>query len=95
MQEISALIQQKAMEFPDDHVLMVNTAHPLIQNLLGLSQSTILGADGNASPAGALAEMICNQVYDTALMAQKGFDAEGMKTFVERSNTLLTKLTER
>jgi molecular chaperone HtpG len=39
--------------------------------------------------------MICNQVYDTALMAQKGFDAEGMKTFVERSNTLLTKLTER
>lgn len=95
MQEISALIQQKAMEFPEDHVLMVNTAHPLIQNLLGLSQSTILGTDGNASPAGALAEMICNQVYDTALMAQKGFDAEGMKTFVERSNTLLTKLTER
>lgn len=95
MQEISALIQQKAMEFPDDHVLMVNTAHPLIQNLLGLSQSTILGADGNTSPAGALADMICNQVYDTALMAQKGFDAEGMKTFVERSNALLTKLTER
>ncbi len=95
MQEISALIQQKAMEFPEDHVLMVNTAHPLIQNLLGLSQSTILAADGQASPAGALAEMICNQVYDTALMAQKGFDAEGMKTFVERSNTLLTKLTER
>ena len=95
MQEISALIQQKAMEFPDDHVLMVNTAHPLIQNLLGLSQSTILGADGGSSPAGALAEMICNQVYDTALMAQKGFDADGMKTFVERSNTLLTKLTER
>ncbi|QQE65725.1 molecular chaperone HtpG [Leptolyngbya sp. BL0902] len=95
MQEISALIQQKAMEFPEDHVLMVNTAHPLIQNLLSLSQSTILGADGNTSPTGALAEMICNQVYDTALMAQKGFDAEGMKTFVERSNALLTKLTER
>ncbi len=95
MQEISALIQQKAMEFPEDHVLMVNTAHPLIQNLLGLSQSTILGADGQASPTGALADMICNQVYDTALMAQKGFDAEGMKTFVDRSNTLLTKLTER
>ena len=45
--------------------------------------------------AGALAEMICNQIYDTALMAQKGFDADGMKAFVERSNKLLTKLTER
>jgi molecular chaperone HtpG len=29
------------------------------------------------------------------LMAQKGFDAEGMKHFVERSNQVLTKLTER
>jgi molecular chaperone HtpG len=94
MQEFSALIQQKAMEFPDDHVLMVNTAHPLIQNLLGLSQSSIIAADGGRSPAGELAELICNQVYDTALMAQKGFDAEGMKTFVDRSNRLLTRLTE-
>jgi len=95
MQEISALIQQQDMQFPDDHVLLVNTAHPLIQNLLSLSQSTIIGAGGDSSPAGALAEMICNQIYDTALMAQKGFDADGMKAFVDRSNKLLTKLTER
>jgi molecular chaperone HtpG len=26
-------------------------------------------------------------------MSQKGFDAEGMKSFVERSNEVLTKLT--
>jgi molecular chaperone HtpG len=95
MQETMAMIQQQEMQFPDDHVLMVNTAHPLIQNLLGLTQSTIIGADGGSSPAGDLATLICNQVYDTALMAQKGFDADGMKTFVERSNTLLTKLTEQ
>ncbi|MBE9109659.1 molecular chaperone HtpG [Nodosilinea sp. LEGE 07298] len=95
MQETMAMIQQQEMQFPDDHVLMVNTAHPLIQNLLGLSQSTIIGADGGSSPAGDMATMICNQVYDTALMAQKGFDADGMKAYVERSNTLLTKLTER
>jgi molecular chaperone HtpG len=95
MQETMALIQQQEMQFPEDHVLLVNTAHPLIQNLLGLSQSTIVGAGGESSPAGALAEMICNQIYDTALMAQKGFDADGMKAFVERSNKLLTKLTER
>ncbi|MBE9137806.1 molecular chaperone HtpG [Nodosilinea sp. LEGE 07088] len=95
MQEMMAMMQQQEMQFPDDHVLMVNTAHPLIQNLLGLSQSTIIGADGGSSPAGDLAKMICNQVYDTALMAQKGFDADGMKAYVERSNRLLTKLTEQ
>jgi molecular chaperone HtpG len=27
-------------------------------------------------------------------MSQKGFDAEGMKSFVERSNEVLTKLTQ-
>lgn len=95
MQEFSALIQQKVMEFPEDHVLVINTAHPLIQNLLNLSQSTIVQADGSASPAGELANLICNQVYDLALLAQKGFDADGMKSFVERSNKLLTRLTER
>ena len=95
MQEISALIQQRQMDFPEEHVLVVNTAHPLIQNLLGLSQSTIVSASGDSSPAGEMANLICNQLYDTALMAQKGFDADGMKSFIERSNKLLTKLTER
>jgi molecular chaperone HtpG len=28
-------------------------------------------------------------------MTQKGFDAQGMKSFVERSNEVLTKLTEQ
>jgi molecular chaperone HtpG len=28
-------------------------------------------------------------------MAQKGFDAEGMQAFVERSNAVLTRLTDR
>lgn len=95
MQELTALMQQKTMEFPEDHVLVVNTAHPLIQNLLNLSHSTIVQADGSSSPAGEMAGLICNQVYDLALMAQKGFDADGMKNFVERSNKLLTRLTER
>jgi molecular chaperone HtpG len=27
-------------------------------------------------------------------MAQRGFDAEGMKAFTERSNKVLTRLTE-
>jgi molecular chaperone HtpG len=95
MQEMMAMMQQKAIEFPEDHVLLVNTAHPLIQNLTRLSQSTIVQSDGSPSPSGELAKLICQHVYDLALMAQKGFDAEGMKSFVERSSKLLTQLTER
>jgi molecular chaperone HtpG len=92
MRDMTALLQQQAAEFPEEHVLLVNTAHPLIQNLANLSQGAIIQGDGE-SPSAELASMICHHVYDLALMAQKGFDAEGMKEFVERSNQVLTRLT--
>ncbi|MBE7382587.1 MAG: molecular chaperone HtpG [Leptolyngbya sp. SIO1E4] len=95
MQEMMAMMQQTAAEFPEEHVLLVNTAHPMIQNLANLGQSSIVQPDGSSSPAGELATLICQHVYDLALMAQKGFDANGMKSFVERSSKLLTQLTER
>jgi molecular chaperone HtpG len=94
MQEMNAFLQQQSMQFPEEHVLLVNTAHPLIQNLASLSQGAIAQPDG-PSPSAELANLICHHVYDLALMAQKGFDADGMKSFVERSNQVLTRLTER
>jgi len=94
MQEMNALMQQQTAKFPEDHTLLVNTAHPLIQNLATLSQGSIIGGEGT-SPSAELANLICHHVYDLALMAQKGFDADGMKPFVERSNQVLTRLTEQ
>jgi molecular chaperone HtpG len=93
MQEMSALMQQTGVSFPEEHILLINTAHPLMQNLLNLDQSKILTASGQPSGASETADLICNHVYDLALMAQKSFDANSMKTFLERSNKLLTKLT--
>ncbi len=94
LRDMTALLQQEKTEFPEDHVLLVNTAHPLIQNLANISQGSIIQGSGE-SPSAELAQEICHHVYDLALMAQKGFDAEGMKDFVERSNEVLTKLTEK
>ncbi|HEY9752490.1 MAG TPA: molecular chaperone HtpG [Coleofasciculaceae cyanobacterium] len=94
MQEMTAMLQQQAMQFPEEHILLVNTAHPLVQHLATLSQGAILQT-GGASPSAELANLICQHIYDLALMAQKGFDADGMKAFVERSNQVLTRLTER
>ena len=92
MQEMAALMQEKTMAFPEDHVLMINTAHPLIQNLLDLNKTTIIqsGDDSNS-----MVNLMCNHIYDLALISQKGFDAEGMKAFVERSNKVLTNLTKK
>ncbi len=94
LQEMTALIQQQQMQFPEEHVLLINTAHPLIQNILQISQGSILQAEGD-SPAAETAKLLCQHVYDLALMGQKGFDAEGMKAFVQRSNRVLTTLTAK
>jgi len=94
LQDMTALLQQQAAQFPEEHILVVNTAHPLIQNLVEISQGSIVQGAGS-SPSGELANQICQHVYDLALMAQRGFDANGMKAFVERSNQVLTRLTER
>ncbi|WP_414577892.1 molecular chaperone HtpG [Anabaena sp. CCY 9402-a] len=94
LREMNAMMQQQNAEFPEDHILLVNTAHPLIQNLTSLNQGTIIQGDGQ-STTNPLVNLICQHVYDLALMSQKGFDAEGMKSFVERSNEVLTKLTEQ
>ncbi|KAB8318783.1 molecular chaperone HtpG [Tolypothrix campylonemoides VB511288] len=92
LREMNALMQQQTAEFPEDHIFLVNTAHPLIQNLADLSQGSIIQGDVQ-SPTGQLVNLVCQHIYDLALMSQKGFDAEGMKSFVERSNEVLTKLT--
>ena len=94
LQDMTALFQQQKVEFPEEHILLVNTAHPLIQNLVNINQGSVIQGGGE-SPSAELANMICHHVYDLALMAQKGFDAKGMKDFVERSNHVLTRLTER
>lgn len=94
MQEMTALLQQQAMEFPEEHILLVNTSHPLIQNLMNLSKGAVIQTGGQ-SPSAELASLICHHVYDLALMAQKGFGAEGMKSFVDRSNQVLTRLTQQ
>jgi molecular chaperone HtpG len=94
MQEMMAMMQQQLPSFPEEHILMVNTAHPLIQNLAAMSQSSIVQADGTSSKQ-ELVDLICQHVYDLALMAQKGFNADTMNAFVDRSNQVLTQLTDQ
>ncbi len=94
MQEMMAMMQQQSAAFPEEHTLVINTAHPLIQNLANINQGSIVGTEGE-SPNQQLVSLVCHHIYDLALMAQKGVSADGMNAFVDRSNQVLTKLTER
>ncbi|WP_448514427.1 molecular chaperone HtpG [Parathermosynechococcus lividus] len=93
MQEMMAMMQQQLnVQLPEQHTLVVNTTHPLIQNLLNLSQGTIIQTSGSSETA-ALVEKLCHYIYDLALMSQRGFDANGMQQFSERASQVLTQLT--
>ncbi len=91
--EMMAVSQQQVMDFPEEHVFVINTTHPLIENIYQLSQGSIIQAKGE-SPSAEMVKMLCQHIYDLALIAQKGLDGEGMKSFVERSNQVLTRLTK-
>lgn len=93
LQEMSALMQQQTMAFPEDHVLVINTAHPLIDNIYQLSKGTIIQGTGTSN-TGNLVNLMCQHVYELALMSQKALDAEGIKSFLQRSNQVLTQLTK-
>ncbi|WP_017295796.1 molecular chaperone HtpG [Geminocystis herdmanii] len=93
-QEMTAMMQQREMKFPEEHMLVINTAHPLIENIYQLNKGAIIQGSGE-SPTQEMVNLMCQYVYDLALMAQRAFNAEEMTDFVARSNKVLTKLTKR
>ncbi|MDY7015226.1 MAG: molecular chaperone HtpG, partial [Cyanobacteriota bacterium] len=94
LQEMTALLQQQNVQFPEEHTLLVNTSHPMIQKLVEIGQGGIIQGSGQSS-SGELTAAMCQHVYDLALFSQKGFTAESMTDFVARSNQLLTRVAER
>ena len=93
LQEMTAMMQQREMQFPEEHQLVINISHPLIDNIYQLNKGAIIQGGGESTTTETV-NLMCQHVYDLALMAQRAFDAEGMTAFVERSNRVLTKLTQ-
>ncbi|MDX1977961.1 MAG: molecular chaperone HtpG [Pseudanabaenaceae cyanobacterium bins.68] len=91
MQEMMAMMQQTNAPFPEDHILLVNTNHPLMQNLINLEDGAIVTGLNSANQS--LAETLAQHIYDLAMMGQRSFDANTMKRFLNRSSQILTQLT--
>jgi len=80
MQEITNLMQQKDMGLFEEYTLVVNSNSPIIENLKALS---------NVSGREEDVKLICNHVFDLALISQKQLPAEKMGIFLERANKIL------
>ncbi|MEA4815242.1 MAG: molecular chaperone HtpG [Lachnospiraceae bacterium] len=66
--------------------LVLNKNHPLIKKLESLK-----GEPGKAAET----KLICEEIYDLALLSYKKFSPEEMASFIERSNLILETLSDK
>jgi len=87
MQDLSRIFGRSDMVnmFPKEETLVLNKNNSLIKSILKLYKS------GNKKDD---VQMICQHIYDLAVMSHKQLEPDMMTKFIERSNKLLSKLTE-
>lgn len=72
--------------FPQQHSLILNSAHPIIKNLERLC--------GNADVDTRVPE-ICKQVYDLARLSHDGLKDQALKDFIKRSEGILEQYARK
>lgn len=86
MQDMMKAYSMNGMISPDmfgdtQQTLVLNANNDLVQFIL-------------ANPEGENTNMVCEQLYDLALLAHTPLDAEAMTRFIARSNQILSMLTK-
>lgn len=87
MAEMSAMFGGFQMEgmFPQEETLVINNNNTLINKLVEYNKD-----DDKKS----LIDLICNHIYDLAMISHKQLDADAMAKFITRSNEILMKVME-
>ena len=89
MQEMSRAYGMGGMDmkdmFPEEQTLVLNKNNPLIKAVVSLKDREARKDD---------VRMICQHIYDLALMSHKQLEPEAMTRFIERSNLLLARLAD-
>lgn len=85
MSEMSSMFGGMDMKdmFPSEQTLVVNKNNILIKKLIELDKMEDKKEDVN---------LICQHIYDLAMISHKQLDAEAMSRFISRSNEILAKI---
>ncbi|MDR1688050.1 MAG: molecular chaperone HtpG [Clostridiales bacterium] len=85
MQEMSKMFGQSmpGMMGPSEETLVLNTNNSLVKTLLSIKD------DENRSNDVTL---ICEQIYDLAMMSHRPLEVDAMNKFIERSNKILERI---
>ncbi|MFQ3678980.1 MAG: molecular chaperone HtpG [Pseudanabaenaceae cyanobacterium] len=90
LQEMQSLMPDRPSTLPENKILMVNVDHPLVRNLAELERGVIVGSHSDKRETALL---LCQHIFDLALLAQKALDVDKTKAFLTRSSQLLARLT--
>lgn len=85
MQEMAKMYGGLGFRMDDDVTIVLNAKNKSVQKLMELKAN---GSDQEKS------ELICEQIYDIAMLAHKPMDAENMTRFIERSAKILDMFSE-
>ncbi|MEE2923370.1 MAG: molecular chaperone HtpG [bacterium] len=80
--EMSAVSQPENLGFIEEHTFVVNAQNPVVSKLVEMHKGLKYEETS----------LICQHLYDLALLSQKQFDGKKMASFVERSNKILNLL---
>ncbi len=90
--DMGALMEQKLPGLPANHVLLVNSNHPLVEGLYKLqSSSIIVGTSGNSQNE-ELIKDISTHLYQMACLSVGGLDPKGIADFQKQNSDLMGKL---
>ena len=73
------MMGQEGQDLFKDHTLMVNSASPVVKNVLKLLEEQRTDD----------AELLVQQVYDLAMLSHQAFDKDRMERFLERSHKIM------
>ncbi len=93
--DMGALMEQKLPGLPDNHVLLVNKNHPIVEGLSKLKSSSIIIDKQGGSQNALLINEISVHLYEMACLSVGGLDPEKMSDFQRKSSTLMGKLISK
>ena len=94
MNDMGALMEQRLPGLPENHVLLVNRRHRLVEGLQKLKAGAVVTGAGQ-SPSQELAEQLSRHVYEMAKLAVGGLEPNELAGFQQRSCDLMGQLMDR
>ena len=73
------------MDLKEEKTLVINNNNPLVKKLVSLKDNEDKKEEIN---------IICNQIVDLALLANKELNADELDLFIKRSNSLMSKVID-